>query len=118
MSTTADFSLPESARLVVVLVSMLFTGILFVAVPGVLVFCYQSRHVQATCEVRDSSPGWTDACPLSVLGLSLWLGFGAVTMFAPPLFTHRVLPVFGRLLASIGGLPCCVGLVALWGHSA
>lgn len=61
MSTTADSILPESARLVVVLVSMLFTEILFVAVPGVLVFFCQSRRVQDTCEVRNPSPGWTDA---------------------------------------------------------
>lgn len=67
-------------------------------------FFYQSRRVQATCEVRDPSPGWTDACPLSLLGLSLWLGFGAVTMLAPPVFIHGVLPVFGRLLSSVGGL--------------
>jgi hypothetical protein len=100
------------------IVSMLFMGVLFVAVPGVLVFFYQSRHVKATCESRDPSPRWTDACPLPVLGLSLWLGFGAVTILALPLSTHGVLPVFGRLISGFGGSLGCVGLAALWGYSA
>ncbi len=110
--------LPESARLVVMIVSILFMGFFLVAVPGVLVLFYRSRHVRATCESSDPSPCWTDACPLPVLGLSLWLGFGAVTMLTLPLSTHGVLPVFGRLLSGVVGSLCCVGLAALWGYSA
>jgi hypothetical protein len=111
-------ALPESARLVVMIASMLFMGIFFIAVPGVLVFFYQSRHVKATCESRDPLPSWTDACPLPVLGLSLWLGFGAVTILALPLSTHGVLPVFGRLISGFGGCMGALGLAALWGYSA
>ncbi len=111
-------ALPESARLVVVLVSLLFAGIFFIVVPGVLVFFYRSRHVRATCEVQDSLPRWTDACPLPVLGLSLWVGFGAVTMLSLPLSTHGVLPAFGRLLSGVVGSLCCMGLAGLWGYSA
>jgi hypothetical protein len=110
--------LPESARLVVMLVSMIFMGILFLAVPGVLVLFYQSRHVKATCETRDPSPRWTDACPLPVLGLSLWLGFGAVSMLTLPISIRGVIPVFGRLLSGVGGSLCCVGLAVLWAYSA
>lgn len=110
--------LPESARLIVMVVSMIFMGILFLVVPGILVFFYRSRHVRATCEARDPSPGWTDACPLPVLGFSLWLAFGAVTILFLPLSTHGVLPVFGRLLSGVGGSLCCAGLAALWAYSA
>lgn len=85
-------ALPESAMLVVMLVTMLFMGILFVVVPGVLVIFYQSRHVRATCEAQDPTPCWTDACPLPVLAMSLWLGLGALTMLTLPLSTNGVLP--------------------------
>jgi hypothetical protein len=110
--------LPAGARIVVMIVSMLFMGVLFVVVPGLLVFFYRSRHVQATCEARDPSPCWTDACPLPVLGLSLWLGFGALTMLTLPMSTHGVLPLFGRLLSGVAGSLGCVGLAVLWGYSA
>jgi len=110
--------LPESARLVVMLVIMIFMGILSVVVPGILVFFYQSRHVRATCEAHDLSPCWTDACPLPILALSLWLGFGALTMLTLPLSTNGVLPVFGRLLSGVSGSLCCVGLAALWAYFA
>ncbi len=111
-------ALPESARLAVLLVTMLFTGALFVAVPAVLVVFYASRHVRATCEARDPVARWTDACPLPVLGLGLWVGLGAVALLAMPLSTRGVLPVFGVLLTGLGGALCCVVLAAVWGYGA
>lgn len=111
-------ALPESARVVVMVVSMLFMGMLFLVVPGVLVWFYRSRHVKATCEARDASPRWTDGCPLPVLGLSLWLAFGAVSMLSLPLSTRGVLPVFGRLLSGVAGSLGCVGFAALWAYCA
>jgi len=110
--------LPESARIVVMLISMLFMGILFVVVPSMLVFFYQGRHVRATCEAHDRSPCWTDACPLPILALSLWLGFGALSMLTLPFSTNGVLPLFGKLLTGLVGSLCCVGLAALWAYSA
>lgn len=110
--------LPESARHMVMIVAFLFMGFFLIAVPGVLVFFYWSRHVQATCEDSDPAPCWTDACPLPVLGLSLWIGFGAVTMLSLPLSTNGVLPMFGMLLSGVVGSLCCLGLAALWGYSA
>jgi len=111
-------ALPQSTMLVVMLVSMLFMGILFVVVPGILVFFYQSRNVRATCEAHDRLPCWTDTCPLPILALSLWLGFGALTMLTLPLYTNVILPLFGRLLSGIVGSLCCMGLAALWAYSA
>ena len=111
-------ALPQSAMLVVMVVTMLFMGVLFVVVPGILVMFYQSRHVRATCEAQDPSPCWTDACPLPVLAMSLWLGLGALSMLALPLSTNGVLPLFGRLLSGVAGSLCCVGFAALWAYCA
>ena len=109
---------PEAALLIGMLVAMVFMGILFIALPAVLVLFYRSPHVKATCEVRNPSPSWTDACPLPVLGMSLWLGFGAVGALAMPLSMHGVLPVFGKVLSGFAGSLCCVMLALLWGYCA
>ncbi len=111
-------TLPLSARVLVMLFSMLFMGIIMVVVPGVLVFFYQSQNVKATCEARDPSLSWTDACPLPVLGLVLWLGLGAVIMLVVPWSSNGVLPVFGRLLSGISGSLFYVGLAVLWAYCA
>ena len=109
---------PEAALLIGMIVSMIFIGILFVLVPGILVFFYRSPHVKATCEARNPSPSWTDACPLPVLGMSLWLGLGSLGALAMPLSTHGVLPFFGKVLSGLGGSLCCVALALLWGYCA
>lgn len=109
---------PEAALLIGMIVGMVFTSVLFIAVPAVLVVFYRSPHVKATCEARDPSQSWTDACPLPVLGLSLWLGLAAVGSLAMPLSTHGVLPVFGKVLSGPGGSLCCVILALLWGYCA
>jgi hypothetical protein len=111
-------ALPESARLVVMIVTWLFMGFLFVVVPGVLVLFYQRRDVKATCEARHPVRCWTDAAPLPVLGLSLWLGLGALTMLSMPLSTSGVLPVFGRVVSGLAGSLCCLSVAALLGYSA
>ncbi|HTL54112.1 MAG TPA: hypothetical protein VL361_00480 [Candidatus Limnocylindrales bacterium] len=109
---------PEAALLIGLIVGMVFMGILFIVVPGVLVLFYRSPHVKATCKARNPSPSWTDACPLPVLGMSLWLGLGAVCTLAMPLSTHGVLPAFGKVLSGLGGSLCCVALALLWGYCA
>ena len=111
-------ALPASARVVAMIASMVCLGIIFAVIPGILVFFYGSPHVKATCEAHDPSPGWTDACPMPVLALSLWLGFGAVTLLTLPLSTNGVIPFFGVLLSGVIGSLGCVGLAALWVYSA
>jgi hypothetical protein len=74
--------------------------------------------VKATCEARNPSPSWTDACPLPVLGLSLWLWTGVVGMLALPLSTHGVLPLFGKVLSGFTGSACGVLLAVLWSYCA
>jgi hypothetical protein len=109
---------PEAALLIGMVVAMVFMSILFIVVPGVLVIFYRSPHVLATCQARNPSPSWTDACPLPVLAMSLWLGVGAVGALAMPLSTHGVLPVFGKVLSGLAGSLCCVALAFLWGYCA
>jgi len=109
---------PEAAMLIGMIVAMVFMSVLFIVVPAVLVVFYRSPHVKATCEARNPSLGWTDACPLPVLGMSLWLGVGALGALVMPLSTHGVLPVFGKVLSGFGGSLCCVALALLWGYCA
>ncbi len=99
-------------------ISLVFMSILLVVIPGVLVFFYSSRHVRATCESRDPFPRWTDGCPLPALGLSLWLGLGALTMLTLPLTTNGVVPLFGKLLSGFGGSFVCLAIACLFGYSA
>ena len=117
-SQTQGQQVPEAALLVGMIVALIFMSILFIVVPAVLVIFYRSPHVKATCEARDPSPSWTEACPLPVLGLTLWLGLAAVGSLAMPLSTHGVLPVFGKVLSGPGGILCCVLLGFVWGYCA
>lgn len=111
-------ALPQSARMAVMIFTLIIMGIIMVVVPGVLVWFYQNGNVKATCEVHDPSRRWTDACPLPVVALSLWLWLGAVSMLMMPWSTNGVLPVFGGLLSGMGGSLCYVALALLWGYSA
>jgi len=95
--------LPPVARVMIMLFTLATCFVIYVLIPGVLVFFYQSRHVQATCAARDPVPRWTDACPLPVLALSLLLGFGAACMPFMVLF-HGVVPFFGRYLSGAPGM--------------
>ena len=100
--------LPPLARMFITLFTLAFSTVIYVIIPAVLVFFYQSRHVKATCEARDPVRRWTDACPLPVLAVSLMLGFAAVWM--PPMIVlyHSVVPFFGCFLS---GAPGAVVLV-------
>lgn len=109
---------PQAALLIGMIVAMAFMSILFIVVPGALAFFYRSPHVLATCQARNPPPSWTDACPLPVLGMSLWLAIAAIGALAMPLSTHGVLPVFGKMLSGLGGSLCCVALAFLWGYCA
>lgn len=110
--------MPPEVRIIAMVVSVAFMSVVFIVVPGVLVFFYRSPHVKATCEARDPLPRWTDATPLPVLGLSLWLAFGALTLLSLPLSTRGVLPTFGVLLSGAVGSLVCVAFAALWGYCA
>jgi hypothetical protein len=75
-----------------------FQAIVLVALPSAMVLFYQSRHVKATCEARDQTPRWTDACPMPVLATSLWIYLGAFSLLTLPFFYRSVVPFFGILI--------------------
>jgi hypothetical protein len=73
---TADQpAMPPGVIGVMMVLMFLIFGVFFVVMPAIWTFFYSSRHVKATCEARDGVARWTDACPLPVLAVSLWLLF-------------------------------------------
>lgn len=116
--TAGQKPMPASAIGMVMVVMILVFGVLFVILPAVWTYFYQSRHVKATCEARNAGPSWTDACPLPVLAASLWLLFSAVSMMVMPLANNGVMPFFGIFLSGVPGTLYCALHVILWGASA
>jgi hypothetical protein len=110
--------LPATARMIGVIIGLLFMAVFFVGVPAILVFFYQSKHVKATCEARDPVPRWTDRVPLPVLALSLWLALGGATTLLMPLAYHGVAPFFGVLISGLPGIVFFVVFAAIWLYSA
>jgi hypothetical protein len=117
-------NLPPNAKagqppIIAMVVGMtLFFGVIFVLVPAVWTFFYRSRHVKATCEARDPVPRWTDACPLPVLGFSLWTWFAVPMMLVMPLSGHAVMPCFGVFISGLPGALFCLVIAAVWGVAA
>ncbi|HTB82543.1 MAG TPA: hypothetical protein VK742_02715 [Candidatus Sulfotelmatobacter sp.] len=93
----------------------IFFFVIFVSVPALWVFFYQSRHVKATCEARDPVTRWTDACPLPVLAVSLLTWVALPMMILAAMTDLAVMPFFGMLL---NGLPATILFVVyagVWG---
>jgi hypothetical protein len=107
---------PPAAFMDGILVFMfLFLGFFFVLLPGIWTFFYYSPHVKATCEARDPALGWTDACPLPVLALSLWMWLCVPMMALVPLSGHLVVPFFGMFLTGVSAIILCAIFAAVWG---
>ena len=111
-------AMPAAAMGVVMIVMFLFLGFLFIVLPAVWTFFYHSRHVKATCETRDPVTRWTDACPLPVLALCLWLMFSVPMMLLMPLMGHGVIPFFGKFLSGLPGSLFCLAIAVLWSYAA
>jgi len=116
-STTQPAVTPAAMAGVMVVMFLVF-GVMFVILPAVWTFFYNSRHVKATCESRDPTPRWTDACPLPVLGFCLWLLFAVPMMLIMPLSGHSVMPFFGTLLTGAPGALFCLIIAGIWGYAA
>jgi hypothetical protein len=117
-ATAGQPAMPPAAMGVVMVVMFLFLGFFFIVLPAVWTFFYNSRHVKATCEARDPVTRWTDACPLPVLGLCLWLLFSVPMMLLMPLVGHGVMPFFGSFLTGVPGSLFCLVSAALWSYAA
>jgi hypothetical protein len=109
---------PGAARIVAIIVAGVMWSVMFVIVPGVLVVFYQGGNVKATCEARDPVIRWTDACPLPVLGVSVWFAFGGLMLLAMPLVYNGVLPCFGILLSGLPGTLVYLVIALLWVYLA
>jgi len=110
--------MPDGVRVVVMVVALGIMSVMFVILPGLLVLFYRSRDVKATCDARDPVVRWTDACPLPVLALSLFLVFGMVSMLPMLLLYHGVMPFFGLLLSGVPGTALILAVIAVWGYCA
>lgn len=102
-----DQQVPPQAMIVFQVVMLGTMGCIYLFLPGVFIVFYQSKHVKATCEFKDTHVRWTDKCPLPVLALSLMLGYGAFSMIFSVSY-GSVIPFFGILLKGVPG-----GLVTL-----
>jgi hypothetical protein len=112
---TGQPAMPPGAITAMVIGMTIFFFVFFVLVPAVWVFFYQSRHVKATCAARDPMARWTDACPLPVLGFSLWTWFAVPMMLVMALTGLAVMPCFGVFVAGAPGALVCLVIAAVWG---
>lgn len=79
--------LAEAAQTVAMILIGGMVFVIYVVLPGVWFLFYRSPHVKATCEAHDPVPRWTDACPLPVLTVSLWLALGVPMLLLMPVIT-------------------------------
>ena len=110
--------MPDGARTAIVASSTGCLAVFFVLLPVAFVLFYRSRHVKATCDARDPVVRWTDACPPSVLGLSLALGFGAVSFPFMMVLNPPVVPCFGMLLSGAPAAAALLVMAVAWVYCA
>ena len=117
-TTAGKPAMPPGAIAGIMVVMFLVFGVGFIVLPAVWTFFYRSPHVKATCETRDPVTRWTDACPLPVLGLCLWLMVSVPMMLVMPIAGHGVVPFFGMFLMGVPGTLFCLAIAALWSYAA
>lgn len=110
--------LAEAAQTVAMILIGGMVFVIYVVLPGVWFLFYRSPHVKATCEAHDPVPRWTDACPLPVLTVSLWLALGVPMLLLMPVIYHSVLPCFGVFLSGWPGTLGYLVLATVWAWSA
>ena len=116
--TSGQPALNAAMKNAIMAFAFVFYGVVFVILPSVWTFFFHSPHVKATCAVRDPVPCWTDACPLPVLAVSLWLLFSVPMLLLMPLTGLGVMPFFGTFLSGGPGAVFCVAMAALWSYAA
>lgn len=112
-ATDKNQALPPSAQAGmagVMTVMFVIFAVIFIIMPIIWTVFYQSRDVKATCEARDTSARWTDACPSPVLALSLWMAVCVPWLLAMPFTGHPLIPLFGIFLT---GLPATLASLVL-----
>jgi len=115
--TNGKPALPSAAMNMVMVVMFLTLGVLYVILPAIWTFFYNSRHVKFTCEARDPVMRWTDTCPLPVLAICLWSLISVPMMLIMPLVGHGVIPFFGIFLTGVPGTLFYLAIAAIWGYA-
>ena len=102
--------IPMEIISVIKFVTVVFMTIIYVLIPGALVFFYRSRHVKATCRFRDPQIRWTDKCPLPVLALSMLFAMWSVSLLTMGAYGWAF-PFFGTILTGISGAAVVLVLI-------
>jgi MFS family permease len=109
--------IPMEIISVIQFVMVVFMTIIYVLIPGALVFFYRSRHVKATCEFRDPQVRWTDKCPLPVLALSMLFAVWSVSLLTMGAYGWAF-PFFGTILSGISGAAVVLVLILCMAYLA
>jgi hypothetical protein len=92
-------------------------GIVLVALPLLIISCFQSKSLPFLCATRDPKPRWTDHTPEPLL--MLWLPCLALAAVLLGLASMGgVFPFFGTFLSGSAGMAATVGSSLLLGISA
>ncbi len=110
--------LPAGAQGVIVGITLAIGAIFLFFIPGVLVLFYRAPSVKATFELHHPEPDWTEACPLPVLTVSVWIFVSAIFLFVAPVGVHGTAPFFGTLLSGFSGSVLYLAVAGLWGYAA
>jgi hypothetical protein len=104
--------LPAAVRVAVVVVSLVLGAGIYVILPGAIAFFHSRPSVKANFECLDPRPGWTDACPLPVLGMSGFMLLVALGLLAA-IPTGSMF--FGRVLTGLPGAALALGSAGVVG---
>jgi hypothetical protein len=91
-------------------------GLFGVLAPVALILLYRGRDVAATLDARDPREVCTDKIPTPLLGLVLWLAYGALAMVASSLYA--VFPMGETILTGAPAVAVSLAFAALWGYLA
>jgi hypothetical protein len=94
--------LPGGGLAMVMVVTTLLLGFIYVVLPAAFILFYRSPHVAATCRARDPGPSWVEDCQPHILSLMLIFGLGAVSVLMTPAYGFA-LPLFGVVLTGAAG---------------
>jgi hypothetical protein len=95
--------MPKEITLVVMMITGVACGIIYLILPLIGVLFYSGLNVRATFEVRHPTPSRTERCPQPVLIMALLMGMSVFSgvMQITANFVH---PFFGTLLSGTPGL--------------
>jgi len=92
--------------------------IMYMIMPALFIALFQGDEVRLTLEAHDPSPSWTDACPVPVFALSLWLFLLAFLGLVAPAGKSMSIMGFmlsGRSLVIVTAALFATKLLLAWG---